>query len=243
MPRIPRKLKNDPIVEALFEVRFASDQIPEVVLGKLASRDCWTDYKTVRLALADIPAAIRDNDPNLVYQPLWQLQANDGKRVIKSGPRVFSYHVLQPYPGWAVFEPELVSATDFLFGILGPLTVMRYGFRYINVLTKDHFVTSLANLNFGVRLADAPVTWPINLNYQRGHSSHHRVMVRVAPKEFVQNPTEGLGALIDIDVFTPTDFKSDGSDKIKWVGEAHKFLKEEFFTLLPDALIDRLEEK
>jgi hypothetical protein len=40
--RIPKKLKDDPIVEALFEVRFTSKEVvPEVVLGKLASREEW----------------------------------------------------------------------------------------------------------------------------------------------------------------------------------------------------------
>jgi len=108
MVRIPRKLKNDPIVEALFEVRFTSDEVSEVVLGKLAAN--WKDLKPIRLPLAEVPSPVRDKDPNLAHQPLWQLQANDGRLVIKFGPRVFSYHALEVYPGWSAFEELLPRA-------------------------------------------------------------------------------------------------------------------------------------
>jgi uncharacterized protein (TIGR04255 family) len=243
--RIPKKLKDDPIVEALFEVRFTSKEVvPEVVLGKLASREEWKAYKTVRLPIADFPAAIRDSDPNLVHQPLWQLQSSDAQRVLKFGPRMFSFHALQVYPGWATFEPELLSAASYLFRMLGEFTVTRYGFRYVNVLTKKHFVSSLADLNFDVRLAGSVLTCPMNLNYERSHSTNHRAIVRVAPKEFVQNPSEGLEAVIDIDIFTPPEFKSEEQDGAgPWVAQAHIYLKEEFFTLLPESLIYSLEEK
>ena len=114
MVRIPRKLKNDPIVEALFEVQFTSKESWRRLLLEAASRDCWKEFKTVRLPLADFPAAIRDSDPNLIFQPLWQLQAEDGKRVVKFGSRTFSYHALQTYPGWSVFEPGAFSNRIFV---------------------------------------------------------------------------------------------------------------------------------
>lgn len=240
--RIPRKLKDDPIVEALFEVRFTSNEVPEVVLGKIALN--WKEFKTVRLPAADLPSPIRDQDPNLAYQPLWQLQGDRGRRVIKFGPRVFSYHVLETYPGWSRFALELNQACDFLFDNLGPVTITRYGLRYLNVMTKVQHVTSLADLNFGVQLAGEAISCPLNLNYQQERSPQHIALVRVASKEFVQNPAAGLVALIDVDIFTPPEFTSDGSDRGKqWVRDAHDYLKEQFFTLLPDPLIDRLEEK
>jgi uncharacterized protein (TIGR04255 family) len=242
MVRIPRKLKSDPIVDALFEVRFTTTEVPEVVLGKLASN--WKEFRTVRLPLAEIPSPIRDQDPNLAHQALWQLQATDGKRLIKFGPRVFSYHALGPYPGWPVFERELQQATSFLFGNLGTVTVNRYGFRYLNVLTKAQLVNSLADLNFGVRLAGEAIACPLNLNYQRERSVQHTALMRISSREFIQNPSAELVALIDVDIFTPSGFTSDGSDRGKqWLQDAHLFLKEEFFTLLPEPLIDQLEEK
>src|SRR5262245_58805243 len=108
MARIPHKLKIDPIAEALWEVRFASNDIPEVVVGKLASREEWRSFKSQRLPAADIPAALRETDPQLSTQPTLQLQSGDDRRLVKIGSRVISYHALRPYPGWQIFEPELV---------------------------------------------------------------------------------------------------------------------------------------
>jgi uncharacterized protein (TIGR04255 family) len=226
MVRIPKKLKNPPIVEALFDIRFTSKEVPEIVLGRLASFEAWKGFKAVRLPFADVPAALRDNDPNLTHQPLWQLESTDGKRILKVGPKVFSFHILREYPGWATFESELLPAVIYLFKNLGEFTVTRYGFRYLNALTKTHFVSGLADLNFEVRLAGDVLTCPVNLNYGRAHSEVHRAVVRVAPKTFVLNPAEDLEALIDVDIFTPDEFKSDGKDAGLWVAKAHDFLKQ-----------------
>jgi uncharacterized protein (TIGR04255 family) len=244
MVRIPPKLKNDPIVEALFEVRFTSDDIPEVTIGKLASCPNWTDFSNQRLPLADVPATIREHDPNLAYQPVLQLQRPDGMRVIKIGPRVLSYHTLGPYPGWEVFEPELSASARHVFSELKNAIATRFGFRYVNLLTKDHFIVGISNLNLEVSLAGSPLTASFNLNYQRVLRPTHNSMVRVASVEFVQNPSPNLSALVDIDIFTPATFSSTVADEARtWIDAAHNLLKEEFFTLLPDDVIDKLEDK
>jgi uncharacterized protein (TIGR04255 family) len=243
MARIPRKLKNDPIVEALFELRFTSSEISEVVVGKLASWEQWKRFTKQRLPVADVPTTMREQDPNLIYQPVLQLQS-EGNRVVKIGPRVLSYHALPPYPGWAVFEPELTSCTEQLFSTLSDVTATRFGFRYINVLTKDHLIESLQDLNFDIRLEGQTLTCPTNLNYQRTWTAKHNSLVRIASKEFVQNPAAHLAALVDVDIFTPEQFKSTtGTEAQGWIGEAHEILKKEFFNLLPEAIIEKLEEK
>jgi uncharacterized protein (TIGR04255 family) len=180
MVQIPRKLKNDPIVEALLEVRFAASEIREVVVGKLASCESWREFAGQRLPLADMPGAIRDHDPGLAYQPVLQLQRRDGTRLIKIGPRVLSYHALPPYPGWAIFEPELSSSAEYVFAALRDAMATRFGFRYINVLTRSHLIESVADLNIDVSLAKQPLTAPLNLNYQRVLAPNHHSIVRVA---------------------------------------------------------------
>lgn len=244
MTRIPRKLKNDPIIEALFELRFTSSDIPEVVVGKLASWEQWKGFASQRLPLADIPVTMREQDPNLIHQPVLQLQRNDGKRLVKIGPRAISYHALPPYPGWALFEPELSSCTERLFSTLADVTATRFGFRYLNALTKTHLIESLRDLNFDIRLAGQTLECPFNLNYQRSWTPKHESIVRIASKEFVQNPAEGLAAIVDVDIFTPPEFRTTaGTEAHGWVSEAHDIEKKEFFNLLPEAIIDKLEEK
>ena len=162
---LPRKLKKDSVVEALFEVRFDSGELEEVVVGKLASHPVWKSFPSNRLPVADIPAPLRRADPNLAYQALLERRNPEGTRVIKIGDRVFSYHALHPYPGWEVFEPELSGAIECAFATAEDFTAKRLGFRYINLLTPDHRVGGVKTLNFDVTVAGAPLDAPINLNY------------------------------------------------------------------------------
>jgi uncharacterized protein (TIGR04255 family) len=84
---------------------------------------------------------------------------------------------------------------------------------------------------------------PLNLNYLRIRSEQHHIIVRIASKEFVQNPATNLSAIVDIDVFTPSGFISaDTKDAKKWLSAAHEFLKEEFFGLLTEELKEKLVE-
>lgn len=242
MTRIPRKLKSDPIVEALFEVQFESTEISEVVVGKLASCEMWADFTSTRLPLAEMPATMRDQDPSLSRQPILQLES--GGRAVKIGPRVLSYHARKPYPGWSIFEPELMQTTDHLFDCLKNVAISRLGFRYINVLTAEHFVTDSRDLNLKVELAGQTLTCPWNLNFERKHGDEHYAIVRIASKELVNSPSEGLNLLIDIDLKTPTGNMPIEQKSVQaWIKAAHDFEKYEFFTTLPDTLIDQLEEK
>jgi hypothetical protein len=85
---------------------------------------------------------------------------------------------------------------------------------------------------------------PLNLNYLRIRGEQHRAMIRIASKEFVQGPAADLSALMNIDVFTPADFRSaDVSQAREWPSKAHELLKEEFFGLLTDKLQEKLVEK
>jgi uncharacterized protein (TIGR04255 family) len=111
------------------------------------------------------------------------------------------------------------------------------------VLTPNHSVRGAKTLNFNVAVAGAPLDAPLNLNYLRIRGEQHRAIVRIASKEFVQNPAVNLSALVDIDVFTPADFSSaDVNQARDWVSKAHEFLKEEFFGLLTDELKQKLME-
>ncbi len=75
MSDLPLKLKNDPISEAVFEVRFTSSVLPELVVGGLAAH--WKGLTAQRFPAAEIPPAIRRADPNLQFQPLMELRSTD----------------------------------------------------------------------------------------------------------------------------------------------------------------------
>jgi uncharacterized protein (TIGR04255 family) len=53
-----------------------------------------------------------------------------------------------------------------------------------------------------------------------------------------------LSALVDVDVFTPTSFRTTDSARVKtWLNEAHTIEKALFFRLFSEDWIERMEEK
>jgi hypothetical protein len=60
--RIPAKLKDDAIVEAVLEVRFDMTTIPEVVLGRLADCPSWKGFEQGRMPTYEIQAILRQAD-------------------------------------------------------------------------------------------------------------------------------------------------------------------------------------
>ena len=102
---VPKKLKNDAIVEALLEVRFDMATMPEILFGQLADYERWKGFKQGRLPVYDIPAPLREADPNLRFQPVFELSSE--QRFVRVGPQVISYHRTMPYVGWDRFRPEL----------------------------------------------------------------------------------------------------------------------------------------
>jgi uncharacterized protein (TIGR04255 family) len=242
MARIPKRLKRDPIVEAILEIRFKSEDVSEVVVGKLAAHSAWGTGTTVRLPVADIPEPIRSQDPTLQSQPILELRPASGGRIIKVGERVVSYHAVKPYPGWAVFEGELAATIDTVFATIKGLQVTRLGFRYINAFTKDdHAIESVRALNLRIEIADLPVPPPLNLNYSHKHDDQHVSLIRIASTEFSAIPGVSPTAVADIDIFTPDVIEIGSSDAAKlWTAAAHARLKEEFFNLFTKQMFDSL---
>jgi uncharacterized protein (TIGR04255 family) len=244
MAKIPTKLKKDAIFQAIFDVRFTCGELPEVVVGKLAGHTRWKGWAVQRLAVADIPAAIRQQDPSLQHQPLIELQEKSGVRLVRIGDRSLSCIALPPYPGWTAWEPELNAVIDLLHQSFDDFVATRFGLRYINSMTPEHFIKGTGDLRVSVSVADAPLAGPLMLQYRRNRDVDHAAMIRIAARDFVANPMPAdLSAIIDVDVFTSEKYRSTDPKQAKaWLGSAHTVLKEEFFRLIPDEILEKLSE-
>ena len=243
MAKIPDKLKKDAIFQAVFDIRFTSkDVTPEIVTGKLASHAQWRGWSVQRLAFADIPAAVRQQDPGLQFQPLIEL--HNAGRLVRIGERSLSCHTLAPYPGWTVWEPELRAAIDALLSSLENLVVTRFGLRYLNAIGPEHFINGVGELRLSVSVAGASLSGPLLVHFQHDRDPQHVAIVRISSREFVTNPQPpDLAAIVDIDVFTPASFSSADPNAAKaWLGRAHELEKEEFFRLIPDDIVEKLTE-
>jgi uncharacterized protein (TIGR04255 family) len=245
---LPKKLKYDAIVDAVFEARFDSPAgvLPEIIFGRLADVTAWKEFQQVRLPTADIPAALRRSDPELRYQPSFSLIDKKTNVHVRVGPNVLLYSRLPPYPGWEVFGAEINLAIDELFKAVPAITVTRLGFRYINALRSDvHGVDCSEQLKISLNVADHRLTDSFNLAYVNQAFEGSNVTVRVATVDQIQgSPPENTKMVVDIDVGTKDGFKTTEAAEIKnWVDRAHQSEKAQFFGLLNDNIIAKLKDE
>lgn len=225
----------DAIVEALFEVRFTSSMLSDLVVGRLSS--IWPTANAVRMPTADIPYPVRRQDPQLMAMHILELHNVRPHRIVKLGEELASYHCIGPYPGWAAFAKEL--SDDFIEPVIKNLQgfkATRLGLRYVNVFTEAaHGVKEINDLPVKIAISEKLIEPPILLNYQQRRAQDMELGVRAASKAYFQTGAKpGATALVDLDVYTPGNNKhSTAVPMEKWLDRAHTAIKAEFRKFAP----------
>jgi uncharacterized protein (TIGR04255 family) len=242
MENLPQKISPDAIVEALVEFRFVTKEMPEIVMGRLIDAKLWEGFAQKRLPTADIPQPIRMNDPSFRFQPLFELQKMEANRLVKIGPDVLSFHVTGSYPGWSTLRMEIERVIEVLLEKVKIVEFSRVGLRYINVFyPNDHFIQSLADTSISFAVADSELTSPVAISYNR-FLGECVVLTRVATPEFVIGALRpGFSMICDIDVFTTEGLALKTREEVMpWIEKAHTAEKQEFFTILPQQIVQKL---
>ena len=224
----------DAIVEAVFEIRFTSSLLSDLVLGRLSS--LWPKATAVRLPTADIPMPVRRQDPQLAVAPILELHNVRPQRVVKLAEQGISYHCVGTYPRWVAFHKELsVGFADLVVDTLPGFRATRLGLRYVNVFTQAaQGVKEIADLQVQVSVGGKAVEPPILLNYQDRHANDLELTVRAASRTFVTTDVAGATAIVDLDVYTPGNNKhSTPASMAKWLDRAHTAMKAEFSKFAP----------
>jgi uncharacterized protein (TIGR04255 family) len=244
---LPKRLKNDAIIEAVLELRFEPDPslVSEIIFGRFADVDAWRGFRQARLPTADIPAPIRRADVGLRYQPSIELISADGGISIRIGPQVLAYSRRGKYPGWEVFGVELGTAAEHLYRVIPNVHVSRLGLRYVNALRSDtHGINTVSDTDIAVRVAGESLTSSLNLNFKSDVGSDLESMSRVASVDLAQGSIpEKTTVIVDIDVYTSPSFATRNVNDVKgWIANAHQKEKEQFFKVLGKTATDRLRE-
>jgi uncharacterized protein (TIGR04255 family) len=246
--QLPRKLKNDAIVEALLEIRFESSDLSPTIVGKLSDLSFCMDLEAgSRLPPSDIPETIREQDPNLRFQAHVERRDSNNTKAIRIGPRVVSVHYYAPYPGWDEIEGQLKSLLTELFSKLSDLKILRLGLRYINIMQSSlHHIRNPSELTLSASIAGTPLN-AMNLAYPAHGDENHVAIVKVASSQFVQSALalpNDMAAAIDIDVFTPNTLVDHSLEFCaEWLDNAHAIEKQSFFGLIPQPILEKLIEE
>ena len=235
----PDKLRDDPIVEALLEIRFAATaELEEVVVGRLSDIDLWRSLQKTRLPVASIPEPIRASTPGMAFVPTIEIRGVEGIGAVRIGGKVLGLHFVRPYDGWENIFPRIGKVIHALFLAVSTVVIERIALRYINVFTEArHGVRSVHDLNVKLLLDDRAIDGPMNVVFSEERAEYISQM-RLASRRYLQGQLEtDSTAAAEIQVNTPAKFScSSAKDALVWIDRAHDGEKAAFRRLLPDDL-------
>lgn len=240
--RIPKRLGKEPLLEALWEIRFSSDKesVVELLPGLIYQAFQGEYQKIDRLPAADLPLPIRQQDSTLRYTPTVKLEGVS--YAIQIGEHVVSLSCRRPYTGWAQFKSKILELSEKLRETGLITKPERFSLKYIDIIPE----------------ATQPSLEPLEIELKLGNRSicrnHVQLRTEIRDKDFINIiqivtsahasiPTgeQFDGVLCDIDtIYIGNDggFWEDFSNNLD---KAHDCSKYHFFHLLKEDTIKVLE--
>ncbi len=246
---LPIKLNKEPLIDAVFELRFAtansfaSNALTSILYAdqlKVSEKPPQVD----RLQVAEIPTAIRNADPFLKYQALARIQTTNFNILV--GDFNIVVGIKLPYTGWSNFRPAIIRSVGAVLGSSLIKNVERYSLKYVDIIEGSTNEQQLQRVNLHLGIGNHKIT-----------SEHTGVRVELGRSEFtdivqivtsaqvsIENVGMKSGLLIDVDTIVDhnTDdfakFLEELSDRLDRIHSENKYM---FFQTLTKETIEFLE--
>ncbi|MBF8254726.1 MAG: hypothetical protein HW373_1421 [Deltaproteobacteria bacterium] len=158
MTRLPIRLQNDPIVEAVFELRFkgAVPSVADVLQGALFTPLKNRFPKVVRTPFSAVPEPLAEATPGFRYQPRLQLQ---GERLsIFIGDHSIVISCKKPYLGWHEFRPLILEVLQHVREAAVTGDIERFSLKYVNLLPGGVPSAQFKMVRYSATLGDLRLT-------------------------------------------------------------------------------------
>jgi uncharacterized protein (TIGR04255 family) len=253
--RLPAKLKKDPLVDAVFEIRFssalpASSVIPGILFATLKGNS----QQIERLPAFDIPSQMRAANPALQSQPLMRMHWNDNYLIL-IGDVSLGLGCKIPYPGWQSFKSHIIDLIKLINPSQFISQIERYSLKYTGIIDgkdlREQTSRIKLDLAFGTFTSDlTPDTYnlksdPFSLRIEMQRDPFLYVMNLAAPA--TANFPDGkqrTGLMVDIDGLREHktanlgEFINELPTRVEEINTRNKQL---FFGLLTDETLAYLE--
>jgi len=238
---IPKRLKIEPLLEAVWEIRFSSDRGSVVALlpGIIDQAFKMQYPKTNHLPAADLPPVILQQDQTFRYTPTVILEGTP--YAIQIGEHVVSLSCRRPYTGWEQFKSKILELSVKLKETELITKPERFSLKYVDIIPE----------------AAQPSLEPLEIELKLGNRSlcRNHVQLRTEIKDdnfiniiqIITNAHASIisgdqfdGILCDIDTVYEkkvADFWEDLSNNLD---KAHDCNKRIFFDLLRKETIKNL---
>ncbi|WP_433692101.1 TIGR04255 family protein [Herbaspirillum seropedicae] len=244
MSPLPTKLKKEPLIDVVFEIRFqqsfeAATVLPGLFFGALGGT------KIEKLGSAEIPSPIRNADPNMAFAPL--IRVTWDRFLILIGERSVSVGCVIPYPGWASFKSAILQVLRILQNSSHNFIdkIQRYSMKYVDFIPSDNLKEQLQMLNMKVDLGGHHLTEEnFQLRVEIPANGYMKMIQIISNVEVIKGADKQTGLLIDVDIASDlkeeslSKFMSDVESKLDAI---HILNKKTFFDCLTQKTITSLE--
>jgi uncharacterized protein (TIGR04255 family) len=241
--RIPVRLKKEPLLEAIWEIRFSGGKSPvaDLLPGMLFKSFPGKYGTAAKLPIADIPAPVIEHDPNLRYVPKIRLAGVN--QAVQIGDRVVSLSCRRPYSGWARFSADIREVAKAVqeTGLVDRLE--RFSLKYIDLIELEKPV-GLALLNLDIKMGGYELAAkPVQLRTEIKENDLTHIIQIISPAEVELPGTEGRlkGVLVDIDSIKPMRDDESWDALQQRLDDVHVACKRMFFSILKPETIEALD--
>lgn len=195
MQNIPKKISPCPIIEAVFEIKFET-LIPSAAVFGLLYPHLFNQFQDIHeLPILQIPESIRSQNPNLKYQPSYQLSDGDKFR-IQIGANVVTVSNIGEYVGWDSFSEKIYFVLSHVLDSKIPSKIVRFGLRYISFFDLNIF----EKINFELTLDKSPFSPEHLVIGSLIRRNDFQLNLQILNNASV--PTEQrIGSVVDIDTY------------------------------------------
>lgn len=234
--KLPKRISPCPIIEAVVEIRFSSLLPKEAIYGVFYSRVKPLFQEIKNLPILKIPAQIRENTNDLLYQPYYQFKKQN--LLVRLGPRVLAISNTNEYIGWVDFF-EFIKKIEKEASEIGLIDkIERVGVRYINFFEGVIF----DNINIEIKISQNNCSNKIlTMRIEDVEENISRVLHISNNAQIKKLNKTFKGTVIDIDCIqtslTEIITQSNIDEKIDI---AHKKEKEYFYEILKKDFVNSL---
>jgi uncharacterized protein (TIGR04255 family) len=241
---LPLKLKKEPLIDAIFELRFDANAPASVILPGLLFEQLKGGTKIEALPIAQLPKHVRDVDPNLRYQPLSRIDWD--KFYINISDFSISVNCKFPYPGWSKLRIAILEIVNVLKKVQIITGVERYSLKYIDLVDVPVGNPPISVTNLSLSVATCRVSleqFQVKVDLLVDGFLNSLQIISSA-KVMLNNGTTKDGLVIDVDTIgdlqniSLDELLSGFSDRLDLIHDVNKKI---FFDCLSSEGLELLE--
>jgi uncharacterized protein (TIGR04255 family) len=133
--KLPHKLAKQPVIEAIFEMRFKSQAAVSSILPGFLFTKLSGEKSIERLPAAEFPQQMRHIHPALQFAPLVRVRWD--AFFILIGDRNVGLACKIPYPGWQAFKATILQLVEWVTQVSIIESVERAALKYTNIIPSE----------------------------------------------------------------------------------------------------------